>query len=121
MFFVGALWNFLGGILTLVLTKWAFQQAGINVPDPTAYYYSWIALYMTFGIGYYMIYKDMYANKNIVILGIIGKLAFALIFLVEMLVLEAGIPRPFLIAAVGDLVFVALFVMFLCFARKQGK
>ena len=76
---------------------------------------------MTFGLGYYMVYRDMYANKNIVILGIIGKLAFAAIFLYNLWAFKGAVPTLFLIPAVGDLIFVILYWMFLRFARSRGK
>ncbi|MGH9397103.1 MAG: hypothetical protein ACRD18_09675 [Terriglobia bacterium] len=119
MFLVGALWNFLGGVFIIAATGWIFATAGIEPPQPPLYYYSWIALFMTFGIGYYMIYRDMYGNKNIVILGIIGKLAFAAIFISDLFLFQARVPRLFLIPVAGDLVFVVLYWMFLNFARQR--
>ena len=121
MFLIGALWNILGGALIVVFTRWIFVTANLTPPHPPAYYHSWIGLFVTFGIGYYMIYKNMYANKNIVILGMIGKLAFAVIFIYNMVAFPGQIPMVFLIAAIGDLIFVVLFGMFLNFARKMGR
>lgn len=121
MFFLGSLWNLLGGIAALILTDWVFKMQGLNPPFPRNYYYSWIALFMTFGIGYYMVYKDMYANKNIVILGIIGKFAFACIFIYYMAIYWAQIPHIFLIGVVGDLIFVVLFSVFLFYAKISGR
>ena len=88
---------------------------------PPAYFHAWIALFMVFGIGYYMVYRDMYSNKNIVILGIIGKLGFAIIFAYNMIAYRNQVPMFFLIPLIGDLVFVVLFWAFLNFARKAGR
>ena len=121
MFLIGTIWNLVGGVILVVLTDWIFAIAGLEPPFPPAYYYSWIALFATFGIGYYMVYKNMYANKNIVILGIIGKLAFSIIFIYYMITLTGQIPLFFIIPVIGDLVFVILFWMFLNFAKKTGK
>ena len=121
MFLIGAAWNIIGGIAIILLTGWAFTFSGLSPPHPPAYYQSWIALFMTFGIGYYMVYRDMYANRNIVILGMLGKFAFAMIFLVNMSVYKEQIPSLFLIPVTGDLIFVILFGMFLGHARKIGK
>jgi hypothetical protein len=63
----------------------------------------------------------MYKNKNIVILGIIGKLSFSIIFIYNMVVYRGQIPLFFIIPVIGDLVFVVLFLKFLLFARKIGK
>lgn len=85
-------------------------------PVPPLFYQSWLALAFVFGAGYYFVYKDMYANKNIVILGIMGKTFFAIIFSVNML-LYADIPKIFWGAVGGDAVFVILFLMFLAYAE----
>ena len=76
---------------------------------------------MTFGIGYYLAFRDPYANKNLVILGMIGKLAFAAIFICSMIVFPGQIPMVFLIAVIEDVIFVVLFGMFLNFAKKTGQ
>ena len=121
MFLVGALWNVAGGVVIIWLTGWIFATAHLTPPEPWVYYYSWIALFMTFGIGYYLVYLDMYGNKNLVILGIIGKLGFAGVFLAGMMLGPGQVPLFFLIPVIGDLVFVWLFWRFLTFARQMGK
>ncbi len=121
MFLLGAMWNFIGGVAAIFLTDWAFRRQGLVPPFPGNYYYSWIALFMTFGIGYFMVYRDMYGNKNIVILGIIGKLAFAGIFICYMTKYWGLIPHIFLIGVIGDLIFVLLYSMFLLYAKISGK
>jgi len=119
MFFVGGLWNVAGGVIIVLLTKWLFARQELPLPQPPLYYYAWIALFITFGIGYFMIWRDMYSNKNIVILGIIGKLAFAAVFIWNFLAYRGQVPTFFLIPVVGDLVLVVLYWMFLKFA--QGR
>ena len=118
---IAALWNLAGGAFILIATQWIFARAGLSVPEPRAYYDSWIALFMTFGVGYYMVYENMYANKNIAVLGIIGKLAFAAVFLYGLYGVKAQIPRFFIIPVAGDLVFVLLFWMFLSHAKRAGR
>ena len=121
MFLVGALWNVLGGAFVVLFTGRIFTLTGLTPPLPPLYYHSWIALFVTFGIGYFMVYRDPYANRNIVILGIIGKLSFSVIFIYNIIVFENQIPTLFLIPVIGDLVFVVLFWMFLRFARRTGR
>ena len=120
MFLIGAIWNILGGLAIILLTGWVFASGNLEPPHPPPYYQSWIALFMTFGIGYYMVYRDMYANRNLVILGMIGKLAFSVIFLAHMAVFKGQIPNLFLIPVIGDLIFVILFWKFLSHARGAG-
>jgi hypothetical protein len=121
VFLVGALWNILGGAFIIIATSWIFSSAGLQPPRPSLYYDSWIALFVTFGIGYLMVYRDPYGNKNIVILGIIGKLAFSAIFLYSLTAFSGQVPEFFLIPVIGDLIFVVLFSMFLSFARGMTK
>lgn len=121
MFLIGALWNILGGIAIIVLTGWIFAEANLTLPHPPVYYHSWIALFVTFGIGYYMVYRNMYANRNIVILGIIGKLAFSAIFIYNMIAFKGQIPVLFIIPVIGDMIFVVLFGIFLNFTRKMNR
>jgi len=56
-----------------------------------------------------------------VILGIIGKLAFAAAFIYNLVAFSGQVPRLFLIPVVGDLVFVVLYWMFLSFAKRMGR
>jgi hypothetical protein len=75
---------------------------------------------LTFGLGYYLVYRDMYGNRGIVILGAVGKSAFAAVFLYSFVAHPGQAPLLFLIPVIGDLVFVVLFLMFLGFARGRG-
>jgi hypothetical protein len=119
MFLTGALWNLLGGIVLVAITGKIFSSAKLPPPQPPVFYYAWIALFMTFGIGYWMVSADPYGNRNIVILGIIGKLAFSVIFVTYMVLFSGQVPLLFLIPIVGDLIFVVLFWMFLRFAANR--
>ena len=121
MFLAGAIWNVLGGVILLVFQDWLFSTADLNPPDPPLYFYGWIALFMTFGIGYYMVSRDLFNNKNIVILGIIGKLVFSGIFIYYVISASDLVPMLMLVPVIGDLVFVALFGMFLNYARSTGQ
>jgi hypothetical protein len=120
MFLWAALWNVAGGLLMLAFTRWIFLLDNLVLPDPPVYYYTWIALILVFGIGYYMIHLDMFANRNIVRLGIIGKLAFAATFSLCYAAFPGRIPRLFWIPLAGDLWFVYQFAMFLRFASRAG-
>ena len=80
-----------------------------------------LGLFMTFGIGYWMVSADMYGNRNIVILGMIGKLAFSVVFVANIVLFRGQVPLLFLIPVTGDLVFVVLFWMFLRFAASRSR
>jgi len=116
MFLVASLWNLLGCLFLFFLSGLVFGAHSMGKPVPPLFCQAWLALAFVFGIGYYLVYKDMYANKNIVILGIIGKILFAMIFAVNMF-FYPNIPKIFWVAVGGDAVFVILFLMFLAYAE----
>ena len=113
------IWNLAGGGMVPVATGWIFRTAGLPVPFPPAYYYSWIALFLTFGLGYYFAYRDMYRNQDIILLGAIGKSGFAAVFIYNFIAYPRQVPSFFWIPVIGDLVFVVLFVMFLRFVNRS--
>ncbi len=121
MFLIGALWNLLGGVGIVLFTGRIFASASLSPPHPPLYYQAWIALFMTFGIGYWMVSVDPYGNRNIVILGIIGKLAFSVTFVGNMLAFRGEVPLLFVVPVVGDLIFVVLYWMFLRFAAGRAR
>jgi hypothetical protein len=121
MFLVAAVWNIGGGVVIASFGGLIFSTAGLSLPEPPAYFHSWIALFVVFGIGYYMVYRDPYSNKNIVILGVLGKLGFSIVFAYNMIAYPDKIPLFFLVPLLGDLVFVGLFLAFLNLVRKQVK
>jgi hypothetical protein len=121
IFLFGALWNLLGGAFILWATRWIFTTAGLTPPSPPAYYQSWIALFMVFGLGYYFVARDLYRNRDIALLGAIGKLAFAAVFLYNLSAYPGQIPQFFLVPMTGDVVFALLFLWFTVSARRFRK
>jgi hypothetical protein len=121
MFLVGSLWNLAGGAFILSFSSWIFATADLIRPHPPLYFHAWIALFMVFGIGYYMVFLDMYANKNLVILGMIGKAAFSVIFIQNLIAYRSQVPVFFLIPVMGDVIFVFLFAWFLLYARRGDR
>lgn len=119
-FLAGAIWNLAGGALILAATRWIFAADGLAPPSPPAYYHAWIALFMTFGLGYYLVYRDPVRNRSIALLGAIGKIAFAAVFLMSYAVHPGQVPRLFAIPVAGDLVFAALFIRFLARTARRG-
>ena len=119
VFFASALWNLVGGTFIIAATGWIFNSSGVAVPFPAAYYYTWTAMILVFGLGYYCVYRDMFRNRDIVLMGVIGKTAFSAVFLYYFVSHPGQIPVFFLIPIGGDLVFVVLFVMFLRFVYAR--
>ena len=69
------------------------------------------AVVATFGVGYFMVSRDLDRNRGIIVIGIVGKVAVALLFLAYWIKGAIGF-RPFL-AGFSDLIFVAFFWRFL--------
>jgi hypothetical protein len=121
IFLVGAIWNLAGGAFILFATNWIFSTSGLTVPSPPAYYHSWIALFLVFGFGYYLVSRNLYRNRDIALLGAIGKLAFAAVFTYNLAAYPGQVPRFFLGPMVGDVVFAILFLIFVFNARRFRK
>jgi hypothetical protein len=120
LFIIAAWWNLAGGAFIAFATPWIFESAGLPAPSPPLYYQAWIALFLTFGYGYLLVARDLFRNRDIALLGAIGKSGFAAVFLFHMARDPGVAPWFFLIPVIGDLVFVALFIMFLLFLRRKG-
>jgi hypothetical protein len=118
IFLVGALWNLFGAGLLFVFWRQAFAFFQLEPPNYLAFFQSWLALAFVFGIGYYYVFRDLYANLNIVRLGIYGKMGFAVIFIYH--VAFGDFHPVFLSGAIIDLVFVGLYALFLAHARRKA-
>ncbi|MBL8230739.1 MAG: hypothetical protein JNL98_19760 [Bryobacterales bacterium] len=121
VFLAGALWNLIVGLFLFLFADSIYQMAGLRLPSPPVHFYCWIALFMTFGVGYAMAWRNPVANRGIVLLGIIGKLALSVVFLASMAAAPDQIPRFFLIPVNGDLVFAGLFWAYLQSSSRHSK
>jgi hypothetical protein len=91
----------------------------LNIPPPTypAFYQGGAAFVFVMGVGFYLVYRDMYRNRDIVKLGIIFKsvytaLAFFHVFVKDM-------PWIFSIFGFLDLIFIVFFIIFLRAIKKE--
>ncbi len=120
MFLASALWNLTGGVVLFFGMGWIFAISRVPVPDPPVWYYCWMALFVTFGIGVLSVYRDMDRNKAFVPIGIIGKVSFSIIYLYFYFVRPGSVPAFVLIGVVGDLIFSAFYASFLRFATRSA-
>lgn len=121
VFLAGAIWNLAGGAFIVAATGWIFATAGLPTPSPPMYYQSWIALFIVFGVGYYLVARDLDRNRDIALLGGIGKLAFAAIFLYHYIASPGQAPAFFWIPLIGDVVFAVLFLRFYAQRARMEK
>ncbi len=111
LFQVGAIWNVAAGIELLFFQKYIFGFMGMAPLAHPIFYQFFCLAVLLFGIGYWLVSRDLTRNHDIVRLGVAGKVlvfAFTLYY--------AGIGRlPWLWVAsgFGDLVFAGLFIHFL--------
>lgn len=110
MFFVGALWNW--GISLLFLTLALFNKQLLSIafnkiPDSMLLFYILIAFVYIFGLGYYWISKDVKRNRDIIKMGILGKVVIFALFLA--FVINGEIKMLGLATGTVDLIFSLLF------------
>ncbi len=109
LFFSGALWNWSAAILLFglsILNKELLTYFH-DIPQTMLWYYIFIAAVVIFGIGYYWISKDVARNRDIIKMGIMGKIAIFMIFSIYLL--KGEVTFLFFLVGCGDLVFTILF------------
>jgi hypothetical protein len=108
IFLISALYDILLGIVFGIFYKAIYQNFGVELPNHSAYIQLSALYIFIFGIGFYLVYKNPMQNRQIILLGILMKLAFFVVA-VGHLVFDT-IPSIYIPFAVLDIVFVLLFV-----------
>ena len=122
MFLLAALWNVIAAVAGLAFYQFQLQLF-FGSEAYTEYFYQTLfnrianTAVLIFGIGYYMVSKQITANRGIVWLGALGKLclfcAFTRLFIMgKVTAMAFGI-------ALGDLLWAILFLMFLFHTRER--
>jgi hypothetical protein len=115
LFEVAAAWNIVAGLGAMsepaLFYRLAYAYEGpIDAVWLQMHYGFWF-LIVLFGVGYGMVGRDPEHNRGILVLGVLGKTAFALFWIAQFLVWRAT--AVLALGAVGDLVFTGLFVRWL--------
>ncbi|MFX1469846.1 MAG: hypothetical protein ACFFB8_14415 [Promethearchaeota archaeon] len=119
VFLIGAIWNLLVGlifILTSPLVDSLVPMFGMEVPPSLIFYHSFFGIVTVFGIGFYLVARDITKNHGIVVLGAITKIYVFILYLIYF-VLGYSNFLPILFVIV-DLIFACLFVEFLINFKK---
>ena len=113
LFFIGALWNWSAAILFVGLSVVNRQLLTYfhNIPQTMLWYYCFLGAVFVFGMGYYWISKDVRRNRDIIKMGIMGKIIVFLLFLIYLL--KGEITSLLFLAGCVDLIFTVLFVKIL--------
>ena len=117
MWFVAAWHNFIGFAILVVGRSWIYTSIGEPAPSPmlSLHYDTWIALVLVFGIAYYLVYRNMYESRSLVIVGIFGKVASATPQLIYLVMYPDRYPTLFIPPIVTDYLFAFLYWRFLRF------
>lgn len=114
MFIIGAFWNWILSVSFIILSivdETIFATFGITKPPTLFFLHALLILIFTFGIGYFIVGRDINNNSGIVILGIISKLAY---FGCNLIYLFMGdLTLVFVVLAFGDFVFAMLYIEFM--------
>ena len=111
LFIVAAIFNFsvavmLGGFQSIFL-----PILGMEPLDNTAFLHLFMALVFVYGLGYYWVACNPETNRDIIRMGIIGKLLVVVILLVH--AFWGNVSWGFAAVGSADLVFAILFIRFL--------
>jgi uncharacterized membrane protein len=120
-FFVAALYNLVLGLIFLIFFSQLMDLFGMPQPprELVGFHQMGIILAMVFGVGYFMVGRDLRAHDGIVILGAIAKIAVFLLFFYH--AVFSGLHFLIFLVGVGDLVFALLFIRFLACARDGAR
>ena len=127
MFFVGALWNFSFAIPGLFFPEFSIKLTFGTEMDQSlllgnyyahSMYLFWWGAVLIFGIGYYLISRDINKNRGMVWIGVIGKLCFFFFLTCSYLIGKSTILS--FLGGTGDFIFTILFLNFLWQTRNEA-
>ena len=119
LFLIGAIWNLVVGLVFIVLSPLAdslVPMFGMEVPPSLVFYHSFFGVVFVFGIGYYLVARNINKNHGIVVLGAITKFYAFILYLIYFILGYSNF-LPILFVTV-DLIFACLFVEFLISFKK---
>ncbi len=111
VFFIGALWNWSASLFFLLLAIVNKQLLSFflnRIPESMMWLYAFLGAVFVFGLGYYWTSKDVRRNRDIIKMGICGKVFVVVIFLAYAILNEITLIG--LMTAMVDLVFAGLFL-----------
>ncbi len=119
IFLIAAIYDFILGIAFFFFYEQIFNYFSITIPVYPMYLQMAAAFVIAMGVGYYYIYTNIYRNIDLVKLGVVYKLFYSGL---TGYFYFAGLANViFFWFAVFDLVFLALFIWFLFYAKKDGR
>jgi uncharacterized membrane protein len=121
MFLLAAMYNLVLGAVFLVFFAqlMSFFHMPIFPREAMVFHQMAILLAMVFGVGYFMVSRDLYKHTGIATIGALGKTVVFFLFLYHMIF--SRLPPAIFLIGCGDLVFALLFCKFLLFVRTKDR
>ena len=122
MFFIGALWNISIGLIglcfyDLAITMLFGSQAGTDNLLALIFFRFFMIAVIIFGVGYYIVSRNIWANRAVVWMGLTAKLIIFFTFIYYYVMDQAGWFSVF--GSSGDFIFSIFFIVFL-YQTKEG-
>jgi hypothetical protein len=111
LFLVAALYDIILGIVFAVLFKPVYAAFGAALPNNDGYIQLLALLIFTFGVGFYLIYRNPVQNRQFTILAIMMKLSFGVVVFGHLVFDAIPIPQIYIPLATIDLLFVPFFAV----------
>ena len=119
LFQVGALWNVAVAAQLLLFQKFIFAFLGMPPLTYPVFYQMFCGAVLLFGVGYYLVSRDLSRNHDLVKLGVAGKiLVCAFMFTYAG---SGSLPWLFVGPGLVDLLFAGLFIHFLIAFRSSTE
>jgi hypothetical protein len=110
MFYLAAIWNWIAAS-TFLFGASLMSAMGISSPIDGLGKQLFCMMVAVFGLGYYLVARDLSLNRGIVILGIVGKLGVVALIIGN--VVAGRVQFAFAVPILVDALFVILFAQFL--------
>jgi len=114
MFLIAAIWNWLVGLTCLILSlvyPESITLFGVQMPPSLSFLQILFILISIFGVGFYIVHRDINSNHGIVQMSVLEKVSFFLVFLIYFII--GHVNALVLLLVIVDLIFGILFIEFL--------
>ncbi len=121
MFLAGAIWNWAVVIVFFTLSvaqPGMFVDFGMVVPNSMVWFHSLLGYVFIFGIGLYVISRNVQGNRGLITVSVIEKIFIFTVSLVYYVLGDAGL--ILLVVVIVDLAFGALFLDVLLRPRRKA-
>ncbi len=120
LFIIAGLYDFVLGFGFCFFYKWLHAHVLLRqLPDPPIYFQVCAAFIGMIGIGYFLVWKNLYRNVDLVKIGTGMKIIYilgAILFSTY-----AVVPLALVVFGILDVVFIIAFVEFLRYAKVSGR